>query len=370
LDCVGFISRAQCGPAVFFRSFEFSWIVLDFAQGFPHIHIFSLTFPRLRRETEFLELSFKLKTTRTKFVVIGMACFAFALLSGCGADALWSGSGTSSDSSSADASESPIAPRGCQLPKGSTTVSVEGTPVDVLMPEGKYIGDLLVLPPWNESRDEWCHHAHLCAKALSRGFRVIMPEMGKSIYAQAVYPETREDWREFHTIQWMKETLIPDLRNNYCLLKEDGQNFVLGASSGARGAILLAEELPKLFVAVAALSGDYNPAEMKGDNIYRGFLGHENDFPQRWDVAENVVEGCASIRAAVYLGHGKADDMVPYTQTLHFYDQLKAKNSTLNIRLNLPADRGGDFAYWGSEVVEIFDFFESTQASGPEGPMQ
>jgi S-formylglutathione hydrolase FrmB len=184
-----------------------------------------------------------------------------------------------------------------------------------------------------------------------------------------VYPETREDWRDFHTMQWIKENLIPDLRNNFCLLKEDGQNFVLGASSGARGAILLAEELPKLFVGVAALSGDYNPAEMKGDNIYRGFLGDFEQFPQRWEVAENVVEGCANIRAAVYLGHGKADDMVPYTQTLHFYDKLKAKTAHLNLRLNLPADRMGDFAYWGSEIDNIFDFFESTQASRPEGPL-
>jgi S-formylglutathione hydrolase FrmB len=256
------------------------------------------------------------------------------------------------------------------LPMGHTTVSVEGTQVDLLMPEDHYMGDLLILHPWNESRDEWCRHARLCAKAIQRGYRVIMPDMGKSIFAQAVYPETREDWRGFHTMQWVKETLIPDLRNNYCLLKEDGQNFVLGASSGARGAILLAEELPKLFVGVAALSGDYNPSEMKGDNIYRGFLGHENEFPQRWEMAENVVEGCSNIQAAVYLGHGKADDMVSYTQTLRLYDQLKKVNQDLNVRLNLPADRGGDFAYWGSEVGTILDFFESTQASRPEGPLQ
>lgn len=258
----------------------------------------------------------------------------------------------------------------CQLPIGHTTVTVDGTPVDVVIPTDKYSGDLLVFHPWNESRTEWCDHARLCAMATERGFRVIMPEMGKSIYSQAIYPETREDWKAYPTMEWVKGTLIPELRDRYCLLKVDGQNFVLGASAGARGAILLAEELPELFVAAAGLSGDYNPSELKGDNIYRGYLGDFEQFPQRWEVAENVVEGCGDIRAAVYLGHGKADDMVSYKQTVHLYDQLKATNPNLNIRLNLPAEAGGDFVFWGSEVAHVFDFFESTQATGPEGALQ
>ncbi len=266
--------------------------------------------------------------------------------------------------------QGPAAPQGCRLPIGRNTVDVEGVAVDLLMPEDKYVGDLLVLHPWNTSRADWCMHARFCNKALKRGYRLILPEMGKSIYAQATYPETREDWRSAPTIKWVKERLIPDLRNNYCLLKEDGQNFVLGASSGARGAILLAEEMPGAFVAVAALSGDYNPAAMKGDNVYRGFLGEYESFPQRWDMAENVLEGSTKIQAAVYLGHGKADDVVPYAQTLRLYDLLKTQKPPLQLRLNLPADRGNDFAYWGSEISNVLDFFESTQASGPEGATQ
>lgn len=293
---------------------------------------------------------------------------SLVILQSCGGDSLWGFGSSSSDSSATN--HLAVQTNGCQLPAGLTTVSIDGVTLDIQIPTDRYVGDLLVLHPWNESRSEWCDRARLCAKASKRGYRVILPEMGKSIYTQAVYPETREDWKAFPTIKWVKETLIPELQNNYCLLKADGQNFVLGASSGARGAILLAEELPSLFAAVAALSGDYNPAEMKGDNIYRGFLGDYDAFPQRWDLAENVVEGSSSIRAAVYLGHGKADDMVPYTQTVHLYDHLKAKNPSLNLRLNLPAERGNDFAYWGSEIGNVFDFFESTKATGPEGALE
>ena len=289
------------------------------------------------------------------------------LLGSCGSDSLWNGSGTNPGNAGNATGKEHL---GCSLPIGHSTVDVEGVSVDILMPAEGYVGDLLVLHPWNATRKDWCANTRLCIQANQHGYRLIMPDMGKSIYAQAVYPETREDWKVCSTIKWVKETLIPDLRANYCLLKEDGQNFVLGASSGARGAILLVEELPDLFTAAAALSGDYNPAEMKGDNIYRGFLGDDEQFPQRWEVAENVVEGSGAIRAAVYLGHGKADDMVPYSQTVHLYDHLKAKNPALNLRLNLPADRGNDFAYWGSEIANVFDFFESTKASGPESAAQ
>lgn len=307
---------------------------------------------------------------RKRLALVWSVFVCTLIVVGCGADSVWGNISNDPSSASSGADSGPIAPRGCQLPTTRATVHVEDVLVNILVPDQKYIGDLLVLPPWNESGEQWCHQTRLCGMALERGFRLILPDMGKTVYSHAVYPETREDWRANHTIQWVKERLIPDMRNNYCLLKEDGQNFVLGASAGARGAILLLEELPDLFVAGAALSGDYNPAEMKGDNLYRGHLGSYEQFPDRWSVAENVVDGCSGIKASVYLGHGKADEMVPHTQTLHLYDQLKAKNPNVDIRLNLPADMGGDFNYWGSEVANVFDFFESMQASGPEGAMQ
>jgi pimeloyl-ACP methyl ester carboxylesterase len=290
---------------------------------------------------------------------------------GCGVDENQTVESDPQETLAAEGAEtSPTAPRGCQLPLGQMTVKVDGISVDLLTPEADYQGDLLVLHPWNAQPAEWCQYAQLCLKASQQGYRLIMPDMGRSIYMQAIYPETREDWRTCKTIQWVKEILIPDLRNNYCLLKEDGENFLLGASAGARGAMLLAEEMPNLFGAVAALSGDYDPSEMKGDNIYRGFLGEYDAFPQRWETVENVMIGTSEIKSSLYLGHGKADDVVTYMQTLELYNTLKHKNPHLNVKLNLPEDRGGDFAYWSSEVNAVFDFFESTKAGLPEGADQ
>ncbi len=257
--------------------------------------------------------------------------------------------------------------RGCSLPTGLTTIEIDEIEVDLMVPEGKYQGDILVFPPWNESRKQWCKVSRLCSKASKKGFRVILPEMGKSIYAQTVYPETRDDWKPYPTLKWVREILIPELRINHCMLMPGGQNFVFGASSGARGAVLLAQDLPNLFVAVAALSGDYNPEKMKGDNIYRGFLGDYDAFPQRWETAENVLVGSSSIRSAMYLGHGKDDEVVAYDQTVSLYNTLLKSNPDLNVKLNIAEDRLGDFAYWSSELNNVFDFFEGTKAGNPEG---
>lgn len=316
-----------------------------------------------------MSFNFVLKTVGIPISAI-CALALSVFVSGCGADAFTGENGSKQGINSTDSGQESLPAGGCHLPVGRTPITIDGTPVDVWIPSEKYAGDLLVLPPWNVSRGEWCEKTTLCTQATERGFRVVLPEMGKSIYSQAVYPETRNDWKAFRTLDWVKETLIPELRERHCLLKVDGQNFVLGASSGARGAILLAEELPTLFVAVAGLSGDYNPSELKGDNVYRGFLGDFEQFPQRWEIAENVLEGCDNIRASVYLGHGKADDMVSYQQTLHLYDRLKTHSPDLNMRLNLPSEAGGDFVFWGSEIGNVFDFFESMQATGPEGSVQ
>lgn len=257
---------------------------------------------------------------------------------------------------------------GCKSIAGDITVNLAGIPVDLKPNESAYQGDLLILPAWDEKRNAWCTRGRICTKARSKGFRVILPEMGKSVYTQHVYPETRADWKAFPTTQFLIDSLIPALRDEYCLLQEDGYNLVIGISSGARGAIRLIQNLPDLFAGAVALSGDYDPSQMIGDNIYRGFLGRHADHPERWAVSENLLTSSAGMKTPLYLGHGRKDDLVPYTQTEHFYNSLRKNVPSLHVKLHLPSDRTNGFAYWNTEMNNIFRFFESIQAGNPESP--
>lgn len=240
--------------------------------------------------------------------------------------------------------------------------------VELQPAHAKYRGDILVLPAWGDPRDTWCHRSNFCSMAQDKGFRLIFPDMGKSIYTSQHYPETRSDWRSFPTYTWLRDTLIPELQEQHCLLPEKGNNFVVGLSAGARGAMKLVQDLPELFMAAAALSGDFNPGQMKGDNIYRGFLGNFDQFPERWETNENIVAQIDRIRVPVFLAHGKEDPLVPYTQTEQLYSALKSTHPDLNIRAELVNGQMDGYDFWNSQINSILAFFEDTQANRPETP--
>ena len=257
---------------------------------------------------------------------------------------------------------------GCELIFGTTTLRVNGIGVTLKAPETQPIGDLLLLPPWDEIDEAWCLRSRVCAKALKKGYRLVLPSMGKSIYCHEVYAETREDWRAEPTFGFLKDTLLPVLQERFCLLSPEGNNFVLGVGSGARGVVRLLEELPSLFAAGAALSGDYDPTLAPKDNLYRGFLGEMEAHDLRWKETENLCLLADRIKTPLLLAHGQADDYVPATQTEFLYNVLREKNPSLNVQFSLSPDKGHGFSYWNSELSDIFHFFETAAAAHAEAP--
>lgn len=257
---------------------------------------------------------------------------------------------------------------GCLLVDGTATIRVNGVPVMLKAPAGKPIGDLLLLPPWDETEEAWCLRSRTCSKALKKGYRLVLPGMGKSMYCIARYPETRPDWAVAPDFAWLKDTLLPALQDKYCLLRPGQDNFVVGVGAGARGALRLVQELPDLFIAAACLSGDYNPSLAPKDNLYRGFLGEYEEHTARWREEENLCKGVTRIRTPLFLTHGLTDNFIPATQTEFLYNVLHEEHPSLNVQLNLRPDKGYGFAYWNTEMSEVFRFFESTQAARPEAP--
>ncbi len=257
---------------------------------------------------------------------------------------------------------------GCIEIDRTKTIRVANGIVELRPAIGKYRGDLLILPAWGQPRDAWCHRSDFCQTAVEKGYRLIMPEMGKSIYIDQAYAETREDWRATPSYQWLRDSVIPELQEKYCMLEVKGANFIIGLSSGARGVVKLLSDDPNLFTAGAALSGDYDPSQLIGDNIYNGFLGKYEDHAERWETTDNLIHRAGAIRAPLYLGHGTEDPMIPFTQTQSFYDALLRDNPDLTIKLNLASGLGESFAYWNTEGLELLNFFEDTQANRPETP--
>ncbi|TAF66142.1 MAG: alpha/beta hydrolase [Cytophagales bacterium] len=240
-----------------------------------------------------------------------------------------------------------------------TTLIIGGHAVDIRVPN-KDIGikgDILVLPGWNFPKEDWCLKSSLCEKALAQGYRLIMPEMGKSVYSSQLYEETLKEWRNFPTGKWLNTVMIPYLKEHFEIFTKTTPAFILGLSTGGRGVALTCLANPDLFVAAAALSGDYDQTVLPDDALMIGFYGNFEDYHERWTGKDNPTFQAAHFKTPLYLGHGMQDEIVPFQQTLAFYETLQRENPSLLVKLHLtPA--GHNYIYWNSEVESMLQFFE------------
>lgn len=218
-------------------------------------------------------------------------------------------------------------------------------------------GTFLVLQGWNLGAEEWCTKTQLCEKVKTKGYHLVLPDMGKSVYSSRFFPETRKDWKIFPTRTWITDTLIPELQKTYGLFEKNQRNFIVGLSTGARGVALIALDMPELFKGAAALSGDYDQTKMPSDNLMTGFYGPYASFKNRWQTVDNVLYRIKEYKVPTYLGHGKLDKIVPPQQTELFYNALKKNHPDLKVALSMP-DAKHDYTFWNSEVDKFLLFFD------------
>ena len=236
------------------------------------------------------------------------------------------------------------------------TLTIAGHAVDVRTPNGEIKGNIIVLPGWSFTKDDWCKNSTLCTKAIEQGYRLILPEMSKSVYSGEFYPETIKDWEKFPSKAWVIKDLIPTLQKEHHILLASQKNFILGLSTGGRGVALIALANADLFTASAALSGDFDQTLMPTDRLMIGYYGNYTQFKSRWEGADNPTKQAKHWKTPIYLGHGKQDNIVPVHQTQVFYNALKKHHPKLKIKLNLP-DASHDYKYWDSEVDNMLHFF-------------
>lgn len=237
-----------------------------------------------------------------------------------------------------------------------TTLIISGVEVDILVP-ARPKADMLVLPGWNYSRKMAFGAAPLTQVLLDKGYRLIIPEMGKSIYASQYFPESRKDWVKYPTLTWLTDTMITALQNEYGMLREGEKNFISGISTGARGVVLVAARRP-IFTAGAALSGDYDQTMQPGDNLMKGVYGEYEKFKARWETVDNPSQQVDKMNMPLYLGHGEKDRVVPASQAKSYYEKLHAAKPHLEIVLHI-AENGGHYpVYWLSEMERVLTFFE------------
>jgi len=242
-----------------------------------------------------------------------------------------------------------------KLPK-DTIVTIGNTPVWILSPEGEIKADILILPGWNFPKEKISKESDFCSKALAKGYRLILPEMMKSIYASHYYTETRNDYKNYLTLTWVTDTMITQLQKGHQIFSGK-KNYLHGISTGSRGAALVHLKTGKLFTKVVLLSGDYDQTQMSDDNLMKNVYGPYEKFKERWEKEDNPTYLADQWSANVYIGHGEMDEVVPVQQSKNFAEVLNKKLPHLKVVTHFPESKH-DFVFWGGETEAILNFLE------------
>ena len=245
---------------------------------------------------------------------------------------------------------------------------------------------LLLLPGWNFADTQWCTRTRVCDEATKRGYDVMLVEMGKSVYMDSLYPQMRADYRLHPTRTWLWDSVLKPLQRRsyftdqgipedptktvngrvlYKSMRLPIPSYVMGLSTGARGALLLALEHPEAFQGCAGLSGDYNPLLMKNDNLMINCLGKYDEVPWRWRGTNNIELRINELQIPCYIAHGEADQVVPMQQSqqlseAHEISRRASKNSTkmASMKLVIVKNGGHNYGFWGEQGLLAIDFFD------------
>ena len=241
--------------------------------------------------------------------------------------------------------------------QNDTTIIVGSVPVDFRFPGIPSRGAILVFPGWNFSRTDVCSKSGFCIEAIRLGYVLVLPEMLKSVYSTTLFPETRADWRRYPTLHWITDTLIPFCRRQFHVFETGGRNFLYGISTGARGVALVAENTDSLFLAGAALSGDYDQTQMPTDRLMTGYYGSYDQFKKRWEGPDNPSLHSDNLKITLYVAHGKMDAVVPCKQSIDFSEKIISENPRKRHLFQLCDTCGHNWAFWNSQTENVFRFF-------------
>lgn len=202
---------------------------------------------------------------------------------------------------SAGALENPASIR-IYIPKSCTT--------------GEKIRTLLLLSGNRTDARDWPANTDIVQQAEINTFVLVFVTLKDSIYETRYYPETTLRWGAAPGGKWICETLIPYLRKTYALACDRSSVGVLGISTGARGALLIAATYPQIFGAAAGISGYYDNLSLTESKLLTPHYGRYDDFKERWEKNDNVIELAAKCDSTpIFLAHAIRDTEIPVEQS-------------------------------------------------------
>lgn len=205
---------------------------------------------------------------------------------------------------------------------------------------------LILLHGWNQSLRHWQRHTRVARLAERYGVTLVAPDMGKSNYMTRYYPQTKTRWWSIPGTPWVGKVLLPRLKQQY----PDSKLYIAGVSTGARGALMVAEHFPR-FQGVGYMSGDFDICVLN-DRLSIASYGPLARYRRRWerDNTRRLAQRLLGMR--VFAAHALDDTVSPAAQTRLMQKELQR----LNVQARFVFDpRGGHgWKYWDSRLKAMF----------------
>lgn len=218
-------------------------------------------------------------------------------------------------------------------------------------------GLILLLPGWNLPVLDWKFKTKVCQKATELGYHVLLVDMGKSVYLDSVYKTCRVDYATYPTRTWLWDSVLSPYKNTGFFIP-DSRTFVLGISTGARGAALLGLEHGSDIKAVGCLSGDYAPNFDTTDLLFKNTLGPYGKYPYRWKTgSNNILQNISNWTIPVYMAHGLQDKMVSVQHSIAFKDSLVFR-PVIKAKFEIGPGQH-NYQFWNDHGLKGLAFFET-----------
>ncbi|HNX20407.1 MAG TPA: alpha/beta hydrolase-fold protein [Acidobacteriota bacterium] len=218
---------------------------------------------------------------------------------------------------------------------------------------------VLLLHGWNHSPEVWRDRTRVADWADRVGAALVAPDMGTTVYEAAFYPETTRRWKNGAPgARWIEDVVLPEARKRFALARDPARVAVVGYSTGARGAVVLAARRTD-YGFVGALSGTYDLAALdpaSGEaRIHAVVFGARERFAARWrgEGGDPLALAAALQGVEVRLGHGADDNVVPPAQTRALADALALLGRPATVAIVPGA--GHDWAFWNAQLAPLLD---------------
>jgi S-formylglutathione hydrolase FrmB len=230
--------------------------------------------------------------------------------------------------------------------------------------KGDRLKTLVALHGYDSNYLSWGRKTRIEAFADQFGIAIVCPNTGKTLFETKYYPETKYRWSGLPAPRFIGEVLLKYIRSTFALASKIEKPGIRGASTGGRGAIIVASLYNKDFSAVSGLSGLYDKVTQPKNGLIADIYGDFKKYKSRWEDDDNVLQMAESLgNTAIYLFHGGSDYVFSDKQSLVLVirlNQVKKKaGGKREIVYKRKKYKKHEWEAWNYAIERVMKFFNN-----------